>query len=189
MAGLRQARVNGVAQAVDTGQRLKEAIRAEAAQLGFAACGFARADAAADAGLELKRMARGRASRDDGLDGGTRATSASRRTALWPEAQIGDRARHELCARDRSAGARRASGTAAAFRSMRRAATITRRSRRRSRRWRAGSSTEAAVRAQGVRRHRAGDGKAAGARRPGSAGRASTPTSSAASMAAGCSSA
>jgi epoxyqueuosine reductase len=40
---------------VDNGQSLEEAIRAEAARLGFAACGFARADAADDAGLNLKR--------------------------------------------------------------------------------------------------------------------------------------
>lgn len=37
------------------GQRLEEAIRTEAARLGFAACGFARADAADEAGLDLKR--------------------------------------------------------------------------------------------------------------------------------------
>jgi epoxyqueuosine reductase len=37
------------------GQKLEEAIRAEAKRLGFAACGFARADAADAAGLELKR--------------------------------------------------------------------------------------------------------------------------------------
>ena len=37
------------------GQRLEEAIRTEAARLGFAACGFTRADAADEAGLDLKR--------------------------------------------------------------------------------------------------------------------------------------
>ena len=36
-------------------QRLEEAIRTEAARLGFAACGFTRADAADEAGLDLKR--------------------------------------------------------------------------------------------------------------------------------------
>ena len=41
--------------AVHMGQSLEEAIRAEAARLGFVACGFARADAADGAGLELKR--------------------------------------------------------------------------------------------------------------------------------------
>jgi epoxyqueuosine reductase len=40
---------------VDRGQSLEEAIRSEASRLGFAACGFARADAADAAGLELKR--------------------------------------------------------------------------------------------------------------------------------------
>ena len=38
-----------------TNESLEEAIRAEAARLGFAACGFARADAADAAGLEIKR--------------------------------------------------------------------------------------------------------------------------------------
>lgn len=37
------------------GQSLEEAIRAKAAELGFVACGFARADAADDAGLDLRR--------------------------------------------------------------------------------------------------------------------------------------
>jgi epoxyqueuosine reductase len=40
---------------VATNESLKEAISAKAAELGFAACGFARADAAEAAGLELKR--------------------------------------------------------------------------------------------------------------------------------------
>ena len=35
--------------------KLKEAISTEAGRLGFAACGFTRADATADAGLELQR--------------------------------------------------------------------------------------------------------------------------------------
>jgi epoxyqueuosine reductase len=41
--------------AVDKAQSLEEAIRAKAAELGFVACAFARADAADDAGLELRR--------------------------------------------------------------------------------------------------------------------------------------
>ena len=40
---------------MDKAQSLEEAIRGKAAELGFAACGFARADAADAAGLELKR--------------------------------------------------------------------------------------------------------------------------------------
>jgi len=40
---------------VDNGQSLEEAIRTEAARLGFVACGFARADAADAAGLDLQR--------------------------------------------------------------------------------------------------------------------------------------
>ena len=65
---------------------LKKAISAEAAKLGFAACGFARADAAADAGLELERW----------LEAGHHGTMgwmeerAHHRVsplALWPEAR------------------------------------------------------------------------------------------------------
>ena len=40
---------------MDKAEKLQEAIRAEAARLGFVACGFTRADAADGAGLELKR--------------------------------------------------------------------------------------------------------------------------------------
>ena len=40
---------------MDKAQSLEEAIRAKAAELGFAACGFTRADAADGAGLELRR--------------------------------------------------------------------------------------------------------------------------------------
>ena len=40
---------------MDNGQSLEEAIRTEAARLGFVACGFARADAADAAGLDLQR--------------------------------------------------------------------------------------------------------------------------------------
>jgi epoxyqueuosine reductase len=40
---------------VDKAEELEEAIRAEAARLGFDACGFTRADAADAAGLDLKR--------------------------------------------------------------------------------------------------------------------------------------
>src|SRR4051812_36872665 len=71
---------------MDTGQSLKETIRAEASRLGFAACGFARADATADAGLELKSW----------LEAGHHGTMgwmeerAHHRVsplALWPEAK------------------------------------------------------------------------------------------------------
>jgi epoxyqueuosine reductase len=40
---------------VNNGQSLEEAIKAEAARLGFAQCGFTRADAVEGAGIELKR--------------------------------------------------------------------------------------------------------------------------------------
>jgi epoxyqueuosine reductase len=68
------------------GQKLEEAIRAEAERLGFVACGFTRADAADDAGLELKRW----------LEAGHHGTMgwmeerAHHRVsplALWPEAK------------------------------------------------------------------------------------------------------
>jgi epoxyqueuosine reductase len=44
-----------MAQRVDKGETLKDAIRAEAERLGFVACGFTRADSADVAGAELKR--------------------------------------------------------------------------------------------------------------------------------------
>ena len=40
---------------MDRSQSLKEAIRSEAERLGFVACGFARADATGEAGVDLKR--------------------------------------------------------------------------------------------------------------------------------------
>jgi len=71
---------------VDRGQTLKEAIRAEATRLGFAACGFARADAADGAGVELKRWL------EAGHHGtmGWMETRAHHRVSpqsLWPEAK------------------------------------------------------------------------------------------------------
>jgi epoxyqueuosine reductase len=71
---------------VDTGQSLEDAIRAEAERLGFSACGFAPADAADAAGLDLKRW----------LEAGHHGTMgwmeerAHHRVsprALWPEAK------------------------------------------------------------------------------------------------------
>ena len=59
--------------AVHKGQSLEEAIRAKAAELGFVACGFARADAADAAGLDLRRWLEAGHHGDDGLDGGARA--------------------------------------------------------------------------------------------------------------------
>jgi epoxyqueuosine reductase len=71
---------------VDKGQSLKEAIRAEAERIGFSACGFTRADAADDAGLNLRKW----------LEAGHHGTMgwmeerAHHRVsplALWPEAR------------------------------------------------------------------------------------------------------
>jgi len=71
---------------VHTGQSLEEAIRTKAAELGFVACGFARADAADAAGLDLKRWL------EAGHHGSmkwmeTRAHHRVSPTALWPEAK------------------------------------------------------------------------------------------------------
>jgi epoxyqueuosine reductase len=71
---------------VDKGQNLKEAIRAEAERLGFVACGFARADAASEAGLDLKRWL------EAGHHGAMgwmeeRAHQRVSPLALWPEAR------------------------------------------------------------------------------------------------------
>jgi len=71
---------------VHKGQRLEEAIRAKAAELGFVACGFARADAADGAGLELRRWL------DAGHHGSMgwmeeRAHHRVSPLALWPDAR------------------------------------------------------------------------------------------------------
>ena len=71
---------------MDRGQTLEEARRAEAERLGFAACGFARADAADAAGLDLRRWL------EAGLHGtmGWMESRAHHRVsprALWPEAK------------------------------------------------------------------------------------------------------
>ena len=67
-------------------QSLEEAIRAEAERLGFSACGFTRADAADDAGLEIKRWI------EAGHHGAMgwmeeRAHHRVSPLALWPEAK------------------------------------------------------------------------------------------------------
>ena len=71
---------------MDRSQSLKEAISAEAARLGFAACGFARADAAPGAGLELKRwLAAGRHGTMGWME--ERADQRVSPLALWPDAR------------------------------------------------------------------------------------------------------
>ena len=70
---------------MDEDKPLADRIKAKAAELGFAACGIARADAAPRAAERLRAVAcRGRARRHD-LDGGARRISATRPPALWPE--------------------------------------------------------------------------------------------------------
>jgi epoxyqueuosine reductase len=70
---------------VDKGEALKEAIRAEAARLGFVACGFARADTG-EAGANLMRWIReGRHGTMEWIE--ARAHQRVTPTALWPEAR------------------------------------------------------------------------------------------------------
>ena len=71
---------------VDKSQTLKEAIRAEAKRLGFVACGFAHAEAAHAAGLDIRKWI------EAGHQGtmGWMETRADHRVspqALWPEAR------------------------------------------------------------------------------------------------------
>src|SRR6185312_4319078 len=67
-------------------QSLEEAIRAKAGELGFAACGFTRADAADGAGLELKRWLE---AGHHGTMGWMEARAHHRVSplALWPDAR------------------------------------------------------------------------------------------------------
>jgi epoxyqueuosine reductase len=70
---------------VDRGEDLKEAISAKAAELGFVACGFARADTG-DAGADLMRwIAEGRHGTMDWFE--ARAHHRVAPTALWPDAR------------------------------------------------------------------------------------------------------
>jgi epoxyqueuosine reductase len=71
---------------VDRGEQLKDAIRAEANELGFAACGFARADGHDPHGANLMHWL------DDGRHGemewmAARAHHRVAPTALWPDAR------------------------------------------------------------------------------------------------------
>ena len=68
------------------GQSLHEAIRARALELGFSACGFARADAASEAGLDLKRWLEAEYHGTMGWME-TRAHHRVSPLALWPEAK------------------------------------------------------------------------------------------------------
>jgi epoxyqueuosine reductase len=71
---------------VHKSQSLHEAIRAEALKLGFAACGFARADSASEAGLDLERWLE---AGHHGTMGWMEARAHQRVSplALWPEAK------------------------------------------------------------------------------------------------------
>jgi epoxyqueuosine reductase len=75
-----------MAQAVDRGEKLKEAIRAKAASLGFVACGFAPADGNGPHGENLMRfLGEGRHGTMEWLE--TRAHHRVAPTALWPDAR------------------------------------------------------------------------------------------------------
>ncbi|HYX46352.1 MAG TPA: tRNA epoxyqueuosine(34) reductase QueG [Sphingomicrobium sp.] len=68
------------------GQSLEEAIRAKAAELGFSACGFARADSVDSAGLDLKRwIEAGHHGTMEWME--ARAHHRVSPLALWPEAR------------------------------------------------------------------------------------------------------
>ena len=71
---------------MDKGVTLKDAIRAEATRLGFVACGFARADAAAQAGADLTRWLE---AGHHGLMGWMESRAAERASplALWGDAK------------------------------------------------------------------------------------------------------
>ena len=70
---------------MDKGEELKEAIRAEAERLGFAACGFARADGHEQHGSSLMQfLGEGRHGTMDWLE--NRAAQRSAPTALWSDA-------------------------------------------------------------------------------------------------------
>jgi epoxyqueuosine reductase len=71
---------------VDRAESLEQAIKAEAERLGFVACGFTHADAADNAGLELKRwLEAGHHGTMGWMEG--RADQRVSPTALWPEAK------------------------------------------------------------------------------------------------------
>ncbi len=71
---------------MDTGQTLEDAIRTEAARLGFVACGFARTDSVPQAGADLMQwIADGRHGTMDWIE--DRAHHRVSPTALWPEAK------------------------------------------------------------------------------------------------------
>ena len=75
-----------MAPAVDKSLTLKDAIRAEAERLGFVACGFARADAAQAAGIDLRSwLAAGHQGTMGWME--TRADQRVSPTALWPGAK------------------------------------------------------------------------------------------------------
>ena len=75
-----------MAAAVDRGEQLKEAIRAEAERLGFVACGFASAGGHDSHGANLMRfLGQGRHGTMDWLE--ARANHRIAPTALWPEAK------------------------------------------------------------------------------------------------------
>ena len=71
---------------MNRGQSLEEAIRAKASELGFVACGFARVDAADDAGLDLRQwLEAGHHGTMEWME--ERAHHRVSPVALWPEAK------------------------------------------------------------------------------------------------------
>ena len=145
------------------GQSLEEAIRAEADALGFVACGFTQRRRGGRGRARSQALARGWASRDDGMDGEPRASSRSPARAVAGR-EIGDRAGDELCAGDRPAGAWRRIPTLGRISVYAQGGDYHKTVKKALKALARFIVDAGAVGAEGVRRHRAGDGEAA---RPG----------------------
>ena len=120
---------------------LEQRIRDKATELGFVACGFARADAAPEAGDRLREwIAAGHHGEMGWIE--DRAEQRASPAGLWPDAKsVVALAMSYAPATDPRALA----GIGVGFQSMPRAPTITRWSRKRSRRWAVGSPTAKAA--------------------------------------------
>ena len=166
----------------------RQQIRAKAAELGFSPAASRAPMPSPDAGDELERWIADGRHGDDGLDGG------ARRAARQPARRCGPR-RESVIALAMSYApatdplALAGHGELGPDLGLCPGRRLSQDGQEGAEGARPLAGRGGRRRAQGVRRHRAGDGKAAGRRRRASAGRASTPICSAASMATGCSSA
>ena len=142
------------------GDKLEQRIKAQAAALGFAACGVRLGRRGAAGGRAAAPVAGRRAPRRHDLDGGARASPGEPRRAV-ARGEERDRARHELCAGRRSAGLGRR-GRDRAYLGLRAGRRLSRRGQKGAEGARALAGGGSGRAAEGLRRHRAGDGKAAG---------------------------